>query len=170
MALVLTNGEYYIKTSATGGIQKTANIEEAQRFYSREVAMKKVLKAPSLCRNYIPVDTEDITCIAVGEAVRSKKRRRKKYSATQRKIIYCRSDGRCSICGKHVKFQDFSVDHVIPLSKGGSNDMSNLAAAHRSCNLIKQDCLPQELKEKVTEIFLYQITKKLGAGEQLSDD
>jgi hypothetical protein len=28
-----------------------------------------------------------------------------------------------------------SVDHVIPLSKGGSNDPANLKAAHLSCNV-----------------------------------
>ena len=52
----------------------------------------------------------------------------------------------CSICGEPVdmaaKLPDQmcpSVDHVIPRAKGGTNDPSNLALAHFSCNRIKSD-------------------------------
>ena len=61
MAIVLTNGLYYITVSTTGKIGKTLNIEEAQTFYSCNVAMKKVFKAPGKCKGYYPFDTEDTT-------------------------------------------------------------------------------------------------------------
>lgn len=46
-------------------------------------------------------------------------------------------DGLCSICGNIIKEPTF--DHVIPLSKGGKNDKSNLAAACKKCNYDKGD-------------------------------
>jgi hypothetical protein len=33
--------------------------------------------------------------------------------------------------------QEFEVDHVVPLARGGSEDFANLALACRSCNLRK---------------------------------
>jgi 5-methylcytosine-specific restriction endonuclease McrA len=50
-------------------------------------------------------------------------------------------DGKCWICGKLM--HEFarpghplapSIDHIVPLSKGGKNDPSNKLLAHRSCN------------------------------------
>lgn len=32
-----------------------------------------------------------------------------------------------------------TIDHIIPVSKGGTNDESNLQTAHWSCNSIKSD-------------------------------
>jgi DNA-binding Xre family transcriptional regulator len=37
---------------------------------------------------------------------------------------------------------DFHVDHVMPFSKGGSDDLSNLAASCRRCNIAKRDRMP----------------------------
>ena len=38
--------------------------------------------------------------------------------------------------------------------------MSNLQCACKTCNRIKQDILPEELMDKLTEIMLYQVTMK----------
>ena len=48
--------------------------------------------------------------------------------------IEVRTDGRCLICKKLVRFSDRSFDHIIPISKGGRSDLSNLALAHMRCN------------------------------------
>lgn len=42
----------------------------------------------------------------------------------------------CVCCGAH---ENLTVDHVVPLSKGGSNDVSNLQPLCHSCNCSKQD-------------------------------
>ena len=52
------------------------------------------------------------------------------------------------------------MDHIVPLAKGGSNDLSNLQCACGVCNRIKQDILPEELMEKLVEIMLFQVQKK----------
>lgn len=45
---------------------------------------------------------------------------------------------RCHICGrKFTKSRPATIDHVVPLSKGGLHVDANLAAAHLSCNSSK---------------------------------
>jgi hypothetical protein len=51
---------------------------------------------------------------------------------------------KCSLCGKKLDPElrgthnmAISIDHVIPVSKGGTHDLANLAAAHRICNTKK---------------------------------
>ena len=40
----------------------------------------------------------------------------------------------CILCGKPVEFTDSSLEHLMPLSRGGSNNYENLGIAHNSCN------------------------------------
>lgn len=52
----------------------------------------------------------------------------------------------CSICGEPIDYTlpyldpgEFVVDHVVPLARGGRDDLSNKAPAHRACNRAKSD-------------------------------
>ena len=55
---------------------------------------------------------------------------------------------RCAICGKKIhNLDDLTVDHIIPLSKGGKNDIYNCQLAHRLCNSYKNDKLPDEYEK-----------------------
>ncbi len=40
----------------------------------------------------------------------------------------------CFVCGRHVKERNATLEHVTPLSKGGTDDMDNLAISHFQCN------------------------------------
>ena len=51
---------------------------------------------------------------------------------------------RCYLCGDLIKMGERQVDHIMPLSKGGTHRPSNLAVACASCNLKKHDKLPEE--------------------------
>ena len=44
----------------------------------------------------------------------------------------------CVLCFKPVEFKDSSLDHLTPLSRGGSNDYDNFGVAHFKCNMKKQ--------------------------------
>ena len=49
---------------------------------------------------------------------------------------------RCKYCGRgHREDVALHVDHILPRSEGGSNDMSNLVAACAECNLAKSNRL-----------------------------
>jgi hypothetical protein len=45
----------------------------------------------------------------------------------------------CRFCGKRAPETELEVDHVMPRSKGGSDDASNLVTACRDCNRGKGD-------------------------------
>lgn len=52
----------------------------------------------------------------------------------------------CSLCGKHIELNlvypdplSRSIDHIIPRSRGGSDEGSNLALAHLVCNYRKHN-------------------------------
>ena len=40
----------------------------------------------------------------------------------------------CAICGRYIKLQNASLDHVVPLTNGGSNAIWNILIVHRWCN------------------------------------
>ena len=67
--------------------------------------------------------------------------------------LYKRDNGICYICGKLCEWDDGeerngtfiagdnypSVDHVIPVTKGGTHTWDNIKLAHRICNTMKSD-------------------------------
>lgn len=67
--------------------------------------------------------------------------------------LYQRDRGVCAICGEICNYEDYatkdghfvagntypSIDHIVPLSKGGSHAWSNIQLAHRRCNTLKSD-------------------------------
>ena len=52
---------------------------------------------------------------------------------------------RCAICGKKIKhYEDLSVDHIVPISKKGKKTIHNCQLAHKWCNSMKSDHMPDE--------------------------
>ena len=47
-------------------------------------------------------------------------------------------DGYCGICKEKVE-KNYHIDHIIPLSKGGSHSQENLQITHPSCNFRKSN-------------------------------
>lgn len=61
-----------------------------------------------------------------------------------RKNIIKRDRHTCQYCGKHLGKNEYTVDHVIPRSKGGKNTWENLVTSCRKCNSKKAN---KSLKE-----------------------
>lgn len=40
----------------------------------------------------------------------------------------------CAFCGGLIEVESASVDHIVEVSRGGNDDVSNLRALHLSCN------------------------------------
>ncbi len=59
--------------------------------------------------------------------------------------IYQRDNGLCKICGQLVERSKATLDHIIPLSKGGTHEPSNVQIAHGPCNSSKGAKLIQPL-------------------------
>lgn len=53
----------------------------------------------------------------------------------------------CALCDEPIEiYQDSSVDHIIPLSRGGKDVSSNVQITHTWCNNQKGDLLPWQDK------------------------
>jgi hypothetical protein len=50
-----------------------------------------------------------------------------------------KANGRCSLCGATKKETVLHVDHIVPRSRGGTNDESNLQVLCLKCNLGKSN-------------------------------
>lgn len=68
--------------------------------------------------------------------------------------IIARNKPPCAICGDDIDYSlphldpgEFTVDHIIPLNKGGTDTLDNKQAAHRKCNRTKSDKLPDEERD-----------------------
>jgi 5-methylcytosine-specific restriction endonuclease McrA len=48
-----------------------------------------------------------------------------------------RSSVECHYCGTRVGLDNSTFDHVVPLAKGGADDLSNGVLACRRCNAAK---------------------------------
>lgn len=61
-------------------------------------------------------------------------------SANKREQLRQRDGDCCWLCGRPMKFDNprrltgATLDHVLPRSQGGGNDIGNLKLAHRVCN------------------------------------
>ena len=87
---------------------------------------------------------------------------RRRFSQAERNLIYNRTEGHCGICGRFIPLQEYTIDHIIPLSKGGTNDLSNLQACCSFCNKAKDDSLGDEFFTRIGRIFLYQAKLRYG--------
>lgn len=83
--------------------------------------------------------------------------------------IFRRDGFTCLYCGKQPPEVVLHIDHVLPVSKGGTNDETNLVTACADCNLGKSDKLldrPQkpdmdlawlETQQEIAELQQYQV-------------
>ena len=66
-------------------------------------------------------------------------RRKAKPEANYKKYVYVRDAYKCQYCGKLTDRGSLTVDHVIPKSKGGANNWTNLVTCCAPCNHKKAD-------------------------------
>lgn len=68
---------------------------------------------------------------------KAKARKLRKSSWWQNKI----QAGICYYCGENVGSGELTMDHVLPLVRGGQSIKSNLVPACKQCNTSKKDAL-----------------------------
>jgi len=70
----------------------------------------------------------------------AKKDAQRGFTAEQRRIMWNTSASRkCESCGCILSWDDFTIDHIDPHSKGGRSRLENAALMCRSCNSRKRD-------------------------------
>lgn len=70
----------------------------------------------------------------------------------QRREVFERDEWKCGLCGGEIdpdlRWPDpgsVTLDHIVPLARGGGHTYGNTQAAHASCNMRKGDRLDSEL-------------------------
>lgn len=74
---------------------------------------------------------------------------RRCFTSKERSEIYIRDKGRCGICGEFIPLNEFTIDHIIPISKGGTYDYDNLQCCCFKCNQLKSNETPDDFYEKM---------------------
>lgn len=121
--------------------QSTASLcgEICKRDFSRKLALLQHERMGSLRTD-------------VGQPIHAARRRKRRQDAHAtgekftRSEIFRRDGWRCGICGTQVLRRarwphpkSPSIDHITPLSEGGTHTRQNVQCAHFRCNALKQD-------------------------------
>lgn len=73
---------------------------------------------------------------------------------TKQGILWEQQNGICWLCDKSMRrnpkhLRDYSLDHMIPESVGGTRHISNLRLAHTRCNMLRGDASVSIAKQYV---------------------
>ena len=74
---------------------------------------------------------------------RDKARKLRKSRWWQQKLAACT----CYYCSKPFKPKELTMDHLVPMSRGGKSTKDNLVACCKECNNKKKTLLPIEWAE-----------------------
>ena len=74
---------------------------------------------------------------------KEKTRRLRKSRWWQQKL----TAGLCFYCGNVFKPNELTMDHIVPLARGGKSTKDNLVACCKECNNRKKTLLPIEWEE-----------------------
>ncbi len=55
--------------------------------------------------------------------------------------------GVCEYCQRKVGFAELTIDHILPLSRGGLSKKENIACCCKECNSLKKAMMPIEWQE-----------------------
>lgn len=58
--------------------------------------------------------------------------------------------GDCYYCGRHFSPDELSMDHIVPIIRGGKTTKNNVAAVCKECNNKKRYLLPMEWEEYIS--------------------
>lgn len=78
-------------------------------------------------------------------------------SARLQRIVIRRAKARCEYCQSLADYatETYAIEHIIPISRGGGNDLSNLALSCSGCNAHKYNktTAPDPADGKIAQLF-----------------
>lgn len=63
-----------------------------------------------------------------------------------------KGDGICHYCRRHFRPSDLTMDHVIPLARGGTSTKENIVPCCKECNARKRYLLPDEFAHYLEQL------------------
>jgi len=126
-----TNGQVGIRTVIWW---VNCDEEAAQRLVDWFVRKGHAVNGPD-GNIYVPELMEDSFWLTASPSYTPRKPSRPKISSRRKRAVFERDGHQCAYCG--CADGPFHIDHVTPLSRGGSNAIDNLKVACWGCNLSK---------------------------------
>jgi hypothetical protein len=81
-----------------------------------------------------PKGKKPTALISQSKPNQNKEKRSRHIPASVRVSVLHRDGYKCVFCGRSAKQVQLEVDHIVPFSKGGSNDSRNLQTLCIDCN------------------------------------
>ena len=111
---------------------KSAARYAANPEYFREASRRSRAKHPETIRAYIQAHPDKYRAYCVSRRARKNGADINDLTGAQWQEIKAAYGHRCVYCGR--KMQRLTMDHIIPLSKGGNHTVQNVVPACSSCN------------------------------------
>lgn len=121
--------------------------KEAKRAYAREWEHLNRERKNARARAYRKTEKSKASRrVEVRNRYARKKQAQGSYTAQQIKEQYARQKNRCYWCKTNLikEIRTPHIDHIIPLSRGGSNYIDNIVIACHRCNESRNNRLPHE--------------------------
>lgn len=83
-----------------------------------------------------------------------------KKKKSLKKYVYERDHRRCHFCNKELQFKQISLDHYLPKSKNGSNDIFNIVLSCKKCNKEKKNRVPTGYENILMRNFVQGVKDK----------
>ena len=55
--------------------------------------------------------------------------------------------GKCHYCGRPAEPKELTMDHIVPVSRGGRSTKNNVVPCCKECNSAKKQLLPMEWEQ-----------------------
>ncbi len=68
------------------------------------------------------------------------------FAAPTKRNVLIRDKFMCAYCSKKLSISSVTKDHVLPVSRGGSDTLNNVVASCTECNARKADRTPEEAR------------------------
>jgi 5-methylcytosine-specific restriction endonuclease McrA len=99
----------------------------------RTKAVKKVWLAANKLRTRVYTENRRVRKLTNGGS----------HTPEQIEELYAKQQHHCAGCGASIR-KRYEVDHIIPVTRGGTNDISNIQLLCMPCNRTKHNKLPEQ--------------------------
>ena len=84
---------------------------------------------------------------------------RRRIDQETRRMLWERENRRCGYCGSKIGFGEVTIDHKIPLSRGGPDCPDNMICSCYGCNSFKGNRTIEEFR-KIVQGANYELMQK----------
>jgi 5-methylcytosine-specific restriction endonuclease McrA len=78
--------------------------------------------------------------------------------------------GLCHYCGRQTPAGELTMDHIVPVARGGKSSKGNVVPACKSCNTKKKQLLPMEWEDYLQSFRLRTRSSTIAAGSDSDCD